>query len=72
MEDDYQCKISCHHKVFTWLVPHAADLLTTYIRGPDGKTGYERIKSKKYKGEMLKIGSGVYYRIPISPPEGGV
>ena len=40
----------------TWLVEHCADLLNKYSVGKDGRTAYERIKSKRYGGEMIEFG----------------
>ena len=55
LEDKIKCRLPVTHTVMTWLVPHAADLLTKYIVGKDGRTGYERIRGKKYIGEMLEF-----------------
>ena len=71
LEDKIKCKIPVTHPVITWLVPHAADLLTKFVVGKDGRTGYERIKGKKYIGELLEFGCCVHCRIPVDAAEGG-
>ena len=50
LEDKLKRKIPCTHNVITWLAPHASDLLAKFIVGKDGRTGYERIRGKKYLG----------------------
>ena len=55
----------------TWIVEHAADIINRFAVGPDGKTAYERIKGKKYRGEVVEFGRMVMYRIPRKS-EGGV
>ena len=47
-------------------------MLTKHIVGKDCKTAYERIRGKKYLGEMLEFGCRVYFRIPVSETEGGI
>ena len=72
LEDKLKSTISCSHVIVKWLVVHAADVLTKYIVGKDDRTGYERIRGKKYLGEMLEFGCCVYFRIPVSETEGGI
>jgi hypothetical protein len=54
---------SAGHPVTMWLVEHAADVMTKYQVGKDGKTAYERIKGKAYKKEMVEFGEVVHYRL---------
>lgn len=51
--------VDVHSPVFAWLVEHAADILTKCAVGGDGRTPYERIKQKKYHGEMMEFASMV-------------
>ena len=48
----------------TWLIAHSADMITKLEVGSDGKAAYERLRGKKYKGEVVEVGSRVHYRIP--------
>ena len=52
-----------HHPGFSWLVEHTADILTKCAVGRDGRTPYERIKGKKYHGEMFEFGSVVHVKL---------
>ena len=45
-----------------WLIEHAADVLSKFQVGEDGKTGYERLKGKKYDKELAEFGEKVHYR----------
>ena len=56
-------KISGKHPVVCWLNEHAGDLLSKYQVGEDGKTGYQRLKGKKYRGEEVEFGEKVHYRL---------
>ena len=49
--------------VFAWLVEHAVDLHNKFLVGSDGKTAYERLKGKKYHGEVLPCASPVMLRV---------
>ena len=70
LESRLDAKIPVTHHVITWLVEHAADVLNKFAVGIDGRTAYERIKGKKYHGEMVEFGRRVMYKIPCKP-EGG-
>ena len=56
--------IPCKHPIMTWLVEHSVNMLNKYLVGRDGRTPHERIKGKRYKGEMYRFGSKVYHMIP--------
>ena len=50
--------------ILPWIIEHAADLVTLTKLGPDGQTPYERIKGKKFKGELIEFGERIlYYKI---------
>ena len=70
LEQRLGVKLSGKHPVMSWLVEHAADLLSRYQVGDDGRTGYERLKGKKCKMEMVEFGEKVHYRFnPKSKPK---
>ena len=70
LERHLESKLSVSHPATTWMVEHAADLLNKFAVGEDGRTAYERVKGKKYRGEMIEFGRKVMYKIPCKP-EGG-
>ena len=47
---------------FEWLVEHAADLITRYQTGKDGKTPFQRLRGKNATGEIYTFGSRVMAR----------
>jgi len=54
--------IPTHHPVMAWLVEHAGEMLSKYMVGKDGKTGYERLFGKTVKEEIIEFGEQVWYR----------
>ena len=58
------------HPIFSWLVEHAADLVTRLQVGSDGTTAWERLKGKKYRGEYFEFAQKVWHRIPDKPAGG--
>ena len=46
-----------------WIVEHCADLVNKLQVGQDGRTAFERLKGKCYRGEMLPICSDVMLRV---------
>ena len=60
--EDNLGKFSVKHRAFSWLVMHAADVLTKFCVGPDGLTAYERIKGRAYSGLMLEFGQAILYK----------
>ena len=52
-------KLSVKHPGFTWLVEHAADVLTKFHVGADGMTAHEKIKGRAYSGMMMEFGQAV-------------
>ena len=64
LEEKLHIKIPVRHPIFAWLVPHCADLLNKAEVGHDGRTAYERMRGKRYKGEMTNFGTKVMYRLP--------
>ena len=55
--------IDVHTPLFDWLVEHSADVLTKCAVGTDGRTPYERLKSKMYHGEMIEFASMVMVKL---------
>jgi hypothetical protein len=62
LEGRVKSKVSVTHKVFPWLVEHAADILTKFVVGRDGRTAFERARGHKYTGEMLEFGTPIMHR----------
>jgi hypothetical protein len=56
-------KLPVNHPMMGWLVEHAADLLNRYSVGQDGGTPYQRLKGRRFMGNMLEFGSPVMFRV---------
>ena len=52
-----------NHPVIAWLVEYAADLLSKFLVGDDGKTAYERLKGKPFQKELAEFGERVHYKL---------
>merc|ERR1712240_171121 len=57
------------HPVMTWLVQHAADCLSKYQVGEDGKTAYERWKGKPFNRPAVEFGEKIHYRKSAKGPK---
>ena len=51
------------HPVLTWLARHANFLMSRFrINGHDGKTGYERLKGRKWRRPVVMFGERIWFR----------
>ena len=55
-------KVTETSTVFPWMVRHAAWLCTRYGVKQDGRTAYERLRNRSYKGEVAEFGEVVLYK----------
>ena len=55
LEDRCGIEFSSNHPIMSWLVEHAADTISKFHAGQDGRTAYERWKGKSFKefGEVV-------------------
>ena len=51
------------HPVYSWLVSHAAWLVTTRVMGHDGKTAYQRVRGKPFNNRLLGIGEKCRFKL---------
>ena len=70
LEKRIRTKIPCGHPVMTWMVEHGAETINRFHVSKDGRTPYERLKGKRFKGEVVEFGRKIMYRYP-GKPEGG-
>ena len=62
LEEKLGVVIDDRHAILTWLARHANFLITRYRIGQDGKTGYERLKGKRWKRPMVAFGERIWFR----------
>ena len=63
IEARIRARVQVRHPIFSWMVEHAADLLTKYVVGVDGRTPYERLKGRAYRGELYEFSQPVFRRV---------
>ena len=56
-------RMSVNSQQYTWAVRHAGWLLTRYLIKTDGKTAYERLRGREYKGEIAECFEVVTYKL---------
>ena len=64
LEGELKEQVPISHTILIWLVEHVVDILIKFKVGHDGRTAYERLKGKQYKGEVLEFASSVLHRVP--------
>ncbi len=50
------------HPVLAWLVEHVSDIISKYMVGLDGKTGYERLFGRPVREEGLEFGETLHWK----------
>ena len=55
--------VQADSKHFAWIVRHASWLITRYLIKADGKTPYERLRGRDYKGEVVEPFEVVHYKV---------
>ena len=63
-EQVYEERIDTDHKLLPWMVRHAGWLITHYQVKADGKTPYERLRHRPYRGEVAEFAETVHYKDP--------
>ncbi len=54
-------RLPSNHPVMAWLVEHVSDVVTKYMMGVDGKTGYERLFGRPVREEGLEFGETIHW-----------
>ena len=62
LEHKLQRHIPSSHPVFAWLVGHIGDIISKYLQGKDGRTGYERLYGKPAREQALEFGEQIWWR----------
>merc|ERR1712026_83279 len=61
MESSAQGKVSNNADIMQWAIKWAANLISNYQVGEDGKTAFERIKERKCRSPLAMFGERVMY-----------
>jgi hypothetical protein len=62
LERKIGAKFPANHPVLAWLVEHIGDVISKYMVGVDGKTGYERLFGRPVREEGLEFGETLHWR----------
>ena len=49
-------RVPVRHPLTSWMVRHAADLVTWCSKGHDGRTAYQRLRGRDFKTRLLGFG----------------
>ena len=61
LENGIKCKVPGEAQIMSWLVRWAAELLSKYVVGDDGRTPYERIHKEDCVTPLVPFGEMVFY-----------
>ena len=70
LETKFKMAVGIGYPCIAWLVENVADIINKFKIGHDGRTAYERLKGKTYKGVIHEFGSVILHRIPKKLKEG--
>jgi hypothetical protein len=62
LERQIGARFPSNHPVLAWLVEHVGDVISKYMMGVDGKTGYERLFGRPVREEALEFGEVLHWR----------
>ena len=68
LEEELGHRVPARHPLMAWLVRHAANIATWTVKGPDGKTAYERTRSKPFTTRLLRFGETCSYKLRSQEP----
>ena len=51
-----------------WLMRHAADVVNWSMKGPDGLTAYQSVRSKPFRTRLLRFGEMCSYKVRAHEP----
>jgi len=72
LEARIQERLPTDHHIMPWLGRHAGWLLTRFtVHQSSGRTSYELLRGRPYRGEICEIGESVWARRPGEPPRTG-
>ena len=68
LEERMERKVPDDHPVMTWLVEHAAWILTTRPNGEDGQTPFQRVRGRPFTKRAVEFGERVLYKLAMKGP----
>ena len=71
LEAKLKTTVRISHPCMSWMVENVADIINKFNIGHYGRTAYQGLKGKTYKGVIHEFGSVILHRIP-EKPQGGL
>ena len=62
-------KIPHNHPMNAWLMPHVTMIINTRVRGPDGRTAWERVRGRPFRQPLVGFAEYVMYKHPTKGPQ---
>ena len=62
LEEQLGKEVGEKHPILSWLARHANFLMSRYRIGPDGRTGHERARGKKWRRPVVAFGERIWFR----------
>lgn len=66
LEERLQRRLPLTHDIWTWLPRHAADCLSRYRVGDDGRTAEQRRTGRRWNKALIEFGERVHARLAVS------
>ncbi|CAE6969798.1 unnamed protein product [Symbiodinium sp. CCMP2592] len=63
LENRYKKPLETEGVVFPWLVRHAGWLISRFLVKQDGRTPYERLRGREFRGEVAECCEVVHYKL---------
>ena len=64
LEARVQQRVNDELPVLEWMIPHATNIINKFLVGADGRTAYQRIHLKEFKGKVFEFGEQVLASLP--------
>ena len=65
-------RVPVRHAVMSWLVRHAAALVTWCAKGHDGQTAYQRVRGREFRTKLLSFGECCSFKVRSQEPVAAV
>ena len=63
VESRLKCKIPADSALCSWLIPFCVEIMSKFVVGEDGRTGYERLTRHRCNHFIIGFGETVYFKL---------
>ena len=68
LESRLGAQVPIQHPVMSWLVRHVGFNHTAFVKGPDGRTPWERVRGRPYSQRLYHFAERVHWKLPSKGP----